>query len=142
MIDYDESGALVVRVGEGFLLSWPLRPYEDEPTLHFLVTAHGCWGSVRTTVETWGGDGLDTFLASLAEDFRGWQGERTWHSLCHDLTLSAEHRSGGYVRLGWAISDGAPGEEWRFETSTWHEAGEDMRTLAADIRAFIASVAD
>jgi hypothetical protein len=61
VIDYDESGALVVRVGEGFLLSWPLRPYEDDPTLHFLVTAHGCWGSVRTTVETWGGDGLDTF---------------------------------------------------------------------------------
>ncbi|MFF8542180.1 DUF6228 family protein [Streptomyces werraensis] len=80
--------------------------------------------------------------ASLAEDFRGWQGERTWHSLRHDLTLSAEHRSGGHVRVGWAISDGAPGEEWRFETSTWHEAGEDMRTLAADIRAFIASVAD
>lgn len=142
MIDYDESGALVVQVGEGFLLSEPLRPYEDELTLHFLVAAHGRWGKVATAVETWGGDGLDTFLASLAEDFRGWQGERTWHSLCHDLTLSAEHHSGGHVRLRWAISDGEPTEEWRFETSTWHQAGEDMRTLAADIRVFIASVAE
>ncbi|MBJ6630586.1 DUF6228 family protein [Streptomyces sp. SS10] len=142
MIDYDDSGALVVQVGEGFLLSEPLRPYEDDPTLGFLVTAHGRWGSVATAVETWDGDGLDTFLASLAEDFRGWQGERTWHSLCHDLTLSAEHRSGGYVQLRWVISDGAPTEEWRFETSTWHEAGEGMRTLAADIRAFIGSAAE
>ncbi|GGQ41267.1 MULTISPECIES: DUF6228 family protein [Actinomycetes] len=92
MIDYDESGALVIQVGEGFLLSEPVRPYEDDPTLHFLVTA--------------------------------------------------EHRSGGYVQLRWVIRDGAPAEEWRFETSTWREAGEDMRTLAADIRAFIASDAD
>ncbi|SCD58630.1 hypothetical protein GA0115245_109713 [Streptomyces sp. di188] len=93
-------------------------------------------------METWGGDGVDTFLASLAEDFRGWQGERTWHSLCHDLTLSAEHRCGGHVRLRWVTSDGAPAEKWRFETGTWHEAGEDMRTPAADISAFIASGAD
>ncbi|MEU0911189.1 DUF6228 family protein [Streptomyces althioticus] len=141
MIDHDESGALVVQVGEGFKLSEPVLPYEDDLTLHFLVTALGRWGSVATTVETWGGDGLDTFLASLAEDFRGWQGERIWHSLRHDLTISAEHHSGGYVQLRWVISDGAPAEEWRFETSTWHQAGEDMRTLAADIHAFIASVA-
>ncbi|CAL9333896.1 hypothetical protein SUDANB21_00137 [Streptomyces sp. enrichment culture] len=142
MIDYDESGVLVVQVAEGFLLSEPIRPYEGDSSLYFLVQARGRWGSVGTSVETWNGDGLDTFLASLAGDFRGWQGARTWHSLCDDLTLSAEHHSGGHVRLTWVISDGVPSEEWRFETSTWHEAGEDMRTLAADIRAFITSVAD
>ncbi|MFB6963234.1 DUF6228 family protein [Streptomyces sp. NPDC056309] len=45
-------------------------------------------------METWDGDGHDTFLASLAEGFRGWEGARTWHSVCYDLTLSAEHRPG------------------------------------------------
>ncbi|MFF7444177.1 DUF6228 family protein [Streptomyces sp. NPDC008122] len=53
--------------------------------LVFLSRARGPWGSVETSVETWGGDGLDTFLASLAEDFRAWEGVRTWPSLCHDL---------------------------------------------------------
>ncbi|MGM7440870.1 hypothetical protein [Streptomyces sp. HNS054] len=53
MTDHDDSGALVVRAGEGLLLSEPLRPYEDDPTLDFLVTAHGRWGSaVRPTRHT------------------------------------------------------------------------------------------
>ncbi|MFC7512646.1 hypothetical protein ACFQV4_30060 [Streptomyces thermocarboxydus] len=67
MIDYDESGVLVVQVAEGFLLSEPIRPYEGDSSLYFLVQARGRWGSVGTSVETWNGDGLDTFLASLAE---------------------------------------------------------------------------
>jgi hypothetical protein len=87
------------------------------------------------------GDGLETFLASLAEDFRGWEGVRTWHSLCYDLTLSAEHRPGGHVQLNWGIHDRAPSEQWHFETTTVHAAGEDMRSLAAEIYTLIASVA-
>lgn len=110
--------------------------------LDFLVRARGPWGSVETSVETWDGDGLDTFLASLAEDFRGWEGVRTWHSLCYDLTLSAEHRPGGHVQLTWGIRDRAPSEEWQFETTTVHAAGEDMRDLTAEIHAFIASVTE
>ncbi|GAA3002045.1 hypothetical protein JCM13580A_18170 [Streptomyces drozdowiczii] len=146
MIDYDESGRPMVLVGNSepasLLLSEPVRRYEDEPALDFLVRARGPWGSVETSVETWGGDGLDSFLGSLAEDFRGWEGVRTWRSLCYDLTLSAEHHPGGHVRLAWGIRDRAPSEEWRFEATTWHAAGEDMRNLAADIHTFIAGVAE
>ncbi|MYS12184.1 hypothetical protein GTW71_38490, partial [Streptomyces sp. SID6041] len=96
------------------------------------------WGSVETSVETWAGDGLDTFFASLAEDFRGWEGTRVWHSLCYDLSLSAEHR--GDVFLTWGIRDRAPSEGWHFETTTVHAAGEDMRHLAAEIQTFLTSV--
>jgi hypothetical protein len=144
VIDYDDSGRPAVQVGDPgpvrLLLSEPTRPFEDEPTLDFLIRACGPWGSVETSVETWDGDGLDTFLASLAEDFRGWEGARAWHSLCYDLTLSAEHR-GSHVQLTWGIHDRAPSEEWHFETTTAHAAGEDMRNLAADIHTFIASIA-
>ncbi|MZD06466.1 hypothetical protein GTW43_15370 [Streptomyces sp. SID5785] len=124
------------------LISEPARRYEDEPTLDFLVRAQGPWGNVETSVETWGGDGLDTFLVSLAEDFRGWEGVRTWHSLCYDLTLAAEHHAGGHVQLTWRICDRAPSEEWHFETCTVHAAGEEMRNLAAEIHTFIASAAE
>lgn len=110
--------------------------------LDFLITASGSWGSVETSVETLAGDGLDAYLASLAEDFRGWEGVRTWHSLCSDLTLSAEHRPGGYVGLTWGIYDRAPSEQWRFEIATVHAAGEDMRNLAAEIRTFIEGVTE
>ncbi|WP_411760440.1 DUF6228 family protein [Streptomyces tunisiensis] len=142
MIDYDESGRPAVRVGHPgpalLLLSEPTRPFEDEPTLDFLIKALNPWGSVETSVETWNGDGFDTFLSSLAEDFRGWEGARTWHSVCYDLTLSAEH-CGSHVELTWGIHDRAPSEEWHFKITTAHAPGEGMRARAADIHIFIAS---
>ncbi|UOX93031.1 DUF6228 family protein [Amycolatopsis sp. FBCC-B4732] len=122
------------------LLSEPARPFGKDPALDFLVKPRGPRVSVETRVRTWDGDGLDAFLATLAEDFRGGEGARAWHSLEHDLTISAEHRSGGHVHLTWGIHDRPPAEEWRFETTTVHAAGEEMRTLAAEVRTFLASV--
>ncbi|MFI6093554.1 DUF6228 family protein [Streptomyces sp. NPDC051218] len=59
----------------------------------------------------------------------------------YDLTISAEQHPGGHVQLTWGIRDGAPSEEWQFETNTVYAAGEDMCNLSAEVRAFIASVA-
>ncbi|WP_338017432.1 DUF6228 family protein [Streptomyces adustus] len=84
------------------LFSELTRPYDDEPTLDFLIKARGRWVSVETSVRTWDGDGLHSFLSSLAEDFRGWEGARTWHSSEYDLTISAEHQSGGHVQRAGA----------------------------------------
>nr|WP_310726943.1 DUF6228 family protein [Streptomyces sp. N2A] len=116
------------------------RPFGDDPMLDFLVKARGQGVRIETLVRTWDGDGLDTFLFSLAEDFRGWGGSRTWRSTEHDLTLSAEHRPGGYVHLTWGIHDRPPSEEWHFEATTVHAAGEEMRNLAAEIHTFLTSV--
>ncbi|MFD3513829.1 DUF6228 family protein [Streptomyces sp. NPDC058657] len=139
----DTSDDLIVRVGAAgahavhLLFSEPTRPYAEDPTLDFIVRASGQWVSVETLVRTWEGDGLDSFLFSLAEDFRGWEGTRTWHSLAYDLTLSAEHRSGGHVHVTWGIHDRPPAEEWHFETTTVHAAGEDMLHLADEIHALL-----
>ncbi|MGQ4361717.1 DUF6228 family protein [Streptomyces sp. SAS_272] len=120
--------------------SEPRRPYDDEAALDFLVKARGQWVSVETSVRTWDGDGLHSFLSSLAEDFPGWEGARTWHSLAYDLTISAEHRSGGHVYLNWGIHDRPPFEEWHLETTTVHAAGEEMTNLAAEVLTFLTSV--
>ncbi|MFF0059353.1 DUF6228 family protein [Streptomyces cyaneofuscatus] len=134
-----------VRVGEPgprpvhLLFSEPTRPYGEDPTLDFLVKARGQWVSIETLVRTWDGDGLDTFFSSLAEDFRGWEGARNWRSLERDLTISAEHRPGGYVHLTWGIHDRPPYEEWHFETTTVHAAGEEMRNLGAEFQMFLTS---
>ncbi len=130
----DSPGAVRLRFCE------PARPYpqlENDPTLDFLVRARGERLSVEVSVRTWAGDGLDVFLDGLAEDFRGWEGARTWRSLERDLTLSATHSARGYVHLTWGLHDGPASDEWHFEATTVHAAGEDMRTLAAEIRAFV-----
>ncbi|WP_369030144.1 DUF6228 family protein [Streptomyces adonidis] len=77
-----------------------------------------------------------------AEDFRGWEGARGWRSLERDLTISAEHHSGGYVHLTWGIHDRPPSEEWHFETTTVHAAGEEMRNLAAELHTFLTSTVE
>lgn len=106
------EGSAAVRVGDSgprpvhLLFSEPARPFGDDPTLDSLVRARGQWVSIETLVRTWDGDGLDAFLSSLAEDFRGWEGARAWRSLELNLTISAEHRPGGYVHLTWASTTG------------------------------------
>ncbi|MFI9587219.1 DUF6228 family protein [Streptomyces sp. NPDC052236] len=125
--------------------SEPTRPFSEDsedgenPVLDFIVRARGEWASVEVSARTWRGDGLESFLAELAEDFRGWDGARTWHSLERDLTLSAEHGPEGYVHLTWGLHDRPPSGQWHFEATTVHAAGEDMRNLAADIHAFLTS---
>ncbi|MFI1255932.1 DUF6228 family protein [Streptomyces netropsis] len=148
MIDQEEPSGVVVNAGavspSSALLRFcePTRPfpeYEDDPVLDFLARARGKWVSVEVSVRTLRGDGLGAFLDELAEDFRGWEGARTWRSLEHDLTLSATHGTGGHVRLTWGLQARPSAEEWRFEITTVHAAGEDMRNLAAEIRAFLVS---
>lgn len=48
-------------------------------------------------------------------------------SLERDRTISAEHRRGGYVHQTCGTDDRPPSEEWHFETTTVHAAGEEMR---------------
>ncbi|MFE3559177.1 DUF6228 family protein [Streptomyces sp. NPDC059193] len=116
----------------------PTRPFGD-PTLDFLVKALGPWVSIETPVRTRDGDGLDTFLSSLAEDDSGWEGPRAWQSLEHGLTILAEYNSAGFVHLTWGIHDRPPSETWHFETTTVHAAGEEMRSLAAALHTFLAN---
>ncbi|MFI5809336.1 DUF6228 family protein [Streptomyces sp. NPDC051561] len=137
-----------VRVGDSgsrpvhLLFSELARPFGDDPTLDFVVKARGQGVSIETLVRTWDGDDLDAFLSSLAEDFRGWEGARTWRSLERDLTISAKHHSGGYVHLTWGIHDRPPSEEWKFHTTTVHAAGEEMRNLATEFHAFLTSTVE
>ncbi|CAL9337091.1 hypothetical protein SUDANB108_00188 [Streptomyces sp. enrichment culture] len=110
----------------------------DDPMRDFVVTAQGESARIEVVVRTWNGDGLHVFLAGLAEEFRGWDGSRAWRSLEDDLTLVAEH-AGSHVRLTWGLHDRLPDPAWRFEMTTIHAPGEDMRSLANDMRTFLES---
>ncbi|MEU0334460.1 DUF6228 family protein [Streptomyces sp. NPDC006193] len=146
MREEDEDGP-AVRVGGDRYRAIGLRFHQltrsfpeerDDVMRDFLVTARGESVRIQVKVRTWDGDGLDVFLAELAEDFRGWNGIRTWRSLEGDLTLAAEH-AGSHVRLRWGLRDRLPDGEWRFEMTTSHAPGEDMRRLAIEMRTFVRS---
>lgn len=82
--------------------------------------------------------GLDPFLEELAADYRGWESERGWQADDRDLAVSAVFRSGGHVGLTWTLRPwpkAAGG--WSASVTTWLEAGEQMASLAADVRHFL-----
>jgi hypothetical protein len=112
----------------------------DEDGVHYAIeaSAPGLTARIDEAVAgIWGPD-LAAFLDELAGDFRGWPGERTWHSLDRDLTINAVFRSGGHVGLTWTLRPW-PGKYggWSASVTTWQEAGEQMTALASDIRAFL-----
>jgi Family of unknown function (DUF6228) len=76
------------------------------------------------------GDGLDTFLAGLATDWRGWDGTRTW--VAHDggIGIEATHR-GSRVELALIVHrDYGRGTEWRVRVPVLIAPGEPLARLA------------
>lgn len=113
----------------------------DQDSVHYAVElrAPGLTARVEEVVAwSWDSD-LVPFLEELVADFRGWDGERSWHTHDRDLTVSAAFRSGGHVGLTWTVRpwpDAAGG--WSASVTTWLEAGEQLATLASDVRHFLA----
>jgi hypothetical protein len=121
----------------------------DKDSIHYAIEACAPGLSARideTVAAGWDpAPDLPTYFEGLAEDFRGWPGERSWHSLERDLTISAVFRSGGHVGLTWNLRPWpAKHGGWNVTVTTWQEAGEQMTALAADVRDFLheAPIAD
>ena len=77
-----------------------------------------------------GCDYLDRFWRELAENWRGWEGTRSWWSLEGDLELSATSDRLGHVALEVRLDEGAP-LEWRVHGTLSLEAGQLERLAAA-----------
>ncbi|MCE0535456.1 DUF6228 family protein [Kineosporia rhizophila] len=111
-----------------FEKDYPWGP--DDPAVAGLrVRASGPFVQVDVQVVLLQGEGPSSFLRSLYEDFRGWDGERTWSPHGGGLQITATHT--GWVQLAWALSHVVLGEPvWSFQATSQHAAGEDMRRLA------------
>ncbi|MDH6215923.1 DUF6228 family protein [Streptomyces pseudovenezuelae] len=113
----------------------------DADSVHYAVElrAPGLTARVSEIVAWTGAGDLAPFLEELAADYRGWDGERSWQTDDRDLAVSAVFRSGGHVGLTWTLRPwpkAAGG--WSSSVTTWLESGEQMTSLAADIRQFLA----
>jgi hypothetical protein len=116
----------------------------DEYVTTIIATANdaGLNASIRVATSP-GAGGLPAFLEELAENFRGWEGTRTWSSWRRELTASAVFRSRGRVAITWSLTRRiADEEEWRAEVTTVIEAGAEMSAVAAEVAAFISAATD
>ena len=115
----------------------PVGQGDDELAFGIEVRAAGLSARLENVeVHAWQTEYLSTFLARCAADFRGWDGERVWHT--NHLTLSATFRAGGHVQLVWTLYQrlGAPAS-WQVSATTWLEAGEQLTQLAEQAGEFL-----
>ncbi|MFD6421826.1 DUF6228 family protein [Streptomyces sp. NPDC060198] len=142
-VDIDHEAGVSIRCQDNASVTVTLRgrSSSDADSVRYSVELRAPGLAARVDeVVAWAGDnGLAAFLEELAADYRGWKGDRSWHTDDRDLTVSAVFRSGGYVGLTWTLRPwprAAGG--WGASVTTWLEAGEQMTSLAADVRAFLA----
>ena len=82
-----------------------------------------------------GFDRLAEFFTGLARDWRGWEGERTYESLEHQLRIVATHD--GHVHLKVRLWQSTDPNGWSVETRLTLEPGEELARLADSMTRFI-----
>jgi len=76
-------------------------------------------------------DELVAFFNGLASDWRGWQGQRTYESLEHDLRLTATHDA--HVQLVAQLAT----DQWTATGVVQLDPGEEMTRAAEDVAALL-----
>jgi hypothetical protein len=78
--------------------------------------------------------GLGGFFSKLADDWQGWDGERTYETLEHDLVLRATHR--GHVRIDVSLNE-TKVDGWSASASILIEAGEELSQICFDVATLV-----
>jgi Family of unknown function (DUF6228) len=94
--------------------------------------------SASAEVDAFAYDGEHTFgllFRRLADDWRGWEGERRWSSLEGDFELAATHDGLGHVALEVRLRSGPYEEDWLATGTIWLDAGQ-LNAVARDAAAF------
>jgi hypothetical protein len=97
-----------------------------------LDASHRVWAHDAT-----GFDELVTFFNGLAADWRGWQGQRTYEPLDHDLRLTAMHVR--HVHLLVELQETAGLKVWSATGVVQLDPGEEMTRAAEDVAALLSS---
>lgn len=80
---------------------------------------------------------LAAFFHDLADSWRGWDGEKSWHSIEHHLTITATSDPLGHCNLEFTLQH-SPNFSWTVTVDGFRiDAGEDMAATAREVRAWV-----
>jgi hypothetical protein len=128
-----------------WVLHPPSDPYGDGYVLLMPVELHDDGLGARHTIDLdWPNAGppdLASYFKDLADHWRGWHGDRTWRSLDGSMVIKAAHDGQGLVTLAGTLTHGVVvPTRWMARVCFTIEAGEQMRSLAADVEAHFTDV--
>jgi hypothetical protein len=67
--------------------------------------------------------GPEVLFSDMAQNWRGWSGEKTWHALNGELILAATTDSLGHITIRVQLQPTAGPESWRVVAHAYAEAG-------------------
>jgi len=133
IVEDSDPPVLALQTTAGLILefekTYPYGP-DDAYVSGLVVRATGRLVHIEQQAILSRGTDLPAFLLDLYDDFRGWDGDRTWRSLEDELRISARHD--GHVHLRWELRHRpyTSDSSWTFSVTTEHGPGEDVRRLA------------
>lgn len=100
------------------------------PTWLARLTGRGLDVNLLCPEAGWEPQPLALFLQGVDDNWRGWDGERTWQSEEAELRLAARHDKTNTVHMTVSLEDGAP-PRWRCQAELELDPGV-FRQLARD----------
>jgi hypothetical protein len=94
----------------------------------------------QASVRVWGYSDctlLVDLFESIARDWRGWQGERTWASIEGEFRIGISTTSTGRVTIAVQLSHNDGEDDWRLTVPIFSEAGQ-LEGIARRVGAFFA----
>jgi len=111
------------------------RLQDSDGPEYYEVQVSGPNVSARQQVYGYAGTGLLELFESLAQNWKGWDGEKLWSSLEGEFSLSATADRLGHVWLGYRLRGDDRGDTWELKGSLLLEAGQ-LDAIAREMRAF------
>lgn len=97
-----------------------------------VLAGRGMSASLAFAEGAWQPQSLADFLDGIAADWRGWEGDRHWHSEVAEMRLLVRHDKTNTVLVRVELEDGAP-PHWRCQAELEVDPGV-FQQLAMDIR--------
>ena len=92
--------------------------------------------SARLRVYAYDAGLLVSLFESMTREWKGWPGEKVWHSPESEFEIRASADGQGHVTLKVILTLRTPSPAWRFECNVPLEAGQ-LDGVAAQVRSFV-----
>ena len=79
---------------------------------------------------------LAAFFDELAAHWKGWEGEKRWHSVERDFALSCRSDGLGHVAMQVTLTSGLYEDDWSVQAVIHVDAGQ-LEDLAAKVKEFL-----
>jgi hypothetical protein len=117
---------------DGMVLTLSNLVQADQSALSesFLVSLKGYKLQAEIRASSFMAPNLGAFFRELSENWRGWEGKKSWATLEGELELSATSDSQGHIRLAYVVKRPHTDYQWELTGALELEAGQ-LAAIAA-----------